>query len=157
MSERRDFLKLVAAGPAGALLLPLFAETGRGTLAADVECAAAALGKLPANIIYTKEQPGIWKGKEGGHIPSLTPAKSGDGLTLKVVTKHPMSETHYIVRHTVVGECGKVLGAKTFSWKDQPESTHEVKLEAGQKLDHVFVLSYCNLHDLWLAHVELKV
>ena len=157
MSERREFLKLVAAGPAGALLLPLFGETGRGTLAADVECAAGVLGKLPENFIYTKERPGAWKGKEGSHIPSVVAAKSADGLTLKLENKHGMTEQHYIVRHTVVGECGKVLGAKTFSWKDQPQSTHEIKLAAGEKLQHVFVLSYCSLHDLWLAHTEIKV
>ena len=40
MSERREFLKLLAATPAGAALIPLLAETGPGTLAADVECAA---------------------------------------------------------------------------------------------------------------------
>ena len=157
MSERREFLKLVAAGPAGALLLPLFAETGRGTLAADVECAAGILGKLPENIIYTKERPGAWKGKEGSHVPGVEVVKTADGLTLKLENKHGMAEDHYIVRHTVVGECGKVLGAKTFSWKDQPLSTHEIKLAAGEKLDHVFVLSYCNKHDLWMAHAELKV
>ena len=156
MSERREFLKLVAAGPAGALLLPLFAETGPGTLAADVECAAGVLGKLPENIIYTKERPGMWKGKEGSHIPSAEVKKADGGVTIKLENKHGMSEAHYIVRHTVVTECGKVLGAKTFTWKDQPVSTHEIKLAADGKCEHVFVLSYCNLHDLWLAHVPVK-
>ena len=117
-------MKLVAATPAGALLVPLFAETGKGTLAADVECAAGALGKLPQNIIYTKESPGVWKGKDGSHIPAVEVKKAGDVLTVTLQNKHPMSEAHYIVRHTVVAECGTVLGAKTFSWKDQPASTH---------------------------------
>ena len=157
MSERREFLKLVAASPAGALLVPLFAETGKGTLAADVECAAEVLGKLPENIIYTKERPGAWKGKDGSHIPSVAAEKSGDAIVVKLENKHGMTEAHYIVRHTIVAECGTVLGAKTFSWKDQPISTHEIKLAADAKTSHVFVLSYCNLHDLWLAHAELKV
>jgi superoxide reductase len=157
MSERREFLKLLAATPAGAALVPLFAETGKGTLAAEVECAAGVLGKLPENIIYTREHPGVWKGKEGSHIPSVAATKAGDKLVVKLENKHGMSEAHYIVRHTVVAECGEVLGAKTFSWKDQPVSTHEIKLPADGKTQHVFVLSYCNLHDLWLAHAELKV
>ena len=157
MSERREFLKLLAATPAGAALIPLFAETGKGTLAAEVECAAGLMGKLPENIIYTKEHPGVWKGKEGSHIPSLAAEKSGDKLVVKLENKHGMTEAHYIVRHTVVAECGEVLGAKTFSWKDEPISTHEIKLAADGKAQHVFVLSYCNLHDLWLAHAELKV
>ena len=157
MSERREFLKLVAAGPAGALLVPLFAETGRGTLAADVECAAEVLGKLPQNIIYTRQNPGVWKGKEGSHIPAVQVKKTDAGLTVTLTNKHPMSDEHYIVRHTVVGECGTVLGAKTFSWKDQPASTHEIKVAADGKVPHVYVLSYCNLHDLWVLHTELKV
>jgi superoxide reductase len=157
MSERREFLKLLAATPAGAALIPLFAETGKGTLAADVECVAGVMGKLPENIIYTKEHPGAWKGKEGSHIPSVAAEKSGGKLVVKLENKHGMTEAHYIVRHTVVTESGKVLGAKTFSWKDQPVSTHEIELAADGKAQHVFVLSYCNLHDLWLAHAELKV
>jgi superoxide reductase len=156
MSERREFLKLLAASPAGALLVPLFAETGRGTLAAEVACAAEVLGKLPQNIIYTKEQPGQWRGKEGSHIPQVEAKKAGEIVTLKLENKHPMSEQHYIVRHTVVAECGTVLGAKTFTWKDAPASNYEIKLTDG-KLPHLYVLSYCNLHDLWLAHTKLEV
>jgi superoxide reductase len=155
MSERREFLKLVAAGPAGAMLFPLLAATGRESLAADIACAAETLGKLPENIIYTKERPGVWKGKAGSHVPTLEAKKSAGGLTLTVANEHGMSEQHYIVRHTVVSETGQVLGAKTFTWKDKPVSTHEVKLPADAKPQHVFVLSYCSLHDLWLAHATI--
>jgi len=155
MSERRRFLKMVAAGPAGAILLPLLAETGQGTFAADVECAANALGKLPENIIYTECRQGAWKGKAGSHLPQVEAKKSGDKLKLDIETQHGMSEEHYIVRHTVVSECGKVLGAKTFSWKDDPESSYELELTG--KCQHVFVTSYCSLHDLWVAHAKLEV
>ena len=157
MSERREFLKLVAAGPAGAMLLPLLAETGRGTLAAEVECAAETLGKLPENIVYTRERPGAWKGKEKSHIPAVAAKEAGGVITLTLENSHGMSEEHYIVRHTVVGDCGTVLGAHTFSWKDKPISTHEIKLAADGKVPHVFVLSFCNLHDLWVAHTKLEV
>ena len=105
----------------------------------------------------TRRSTRRWKGKEGSHIPSVATEKAGDNLVVKLENKHGMSESHFIVRHTVVAECGMVLGAKTFSWKDQPISTHEIKLAADGKTQHVFVLSYCNLHDLWLAHAELKV
>ena len=154
MSERRRFLKLVAAGPAGALLLPLFSGTGKSTLAADVECAAESLGKLPENIIYTKARPGVWKGKEGGHIPVVSAKAAGDKISLNVETNHGMSEEHYIVRHSVVSDCGKVLGAKTFHWKDDPVSEYEFELKGECK--HLFVMSYCNLHDLWVAHTVLE-
>ena len=154
MSERRRFLKMVAAGPAGALLLPLFSQTGNSTLAADVECAAGTLGKLPENIIYTKERAGVWKGKEGGHVPEVAAKKNGNKFSLNVTTNHGMSEEHYIVRHSVVTDCGKVVGAKTFHWEDDPESEYEFELEG--KCKHLFVMSYCNLHDLWVAHTVLE-
>jgi len=155
MSERRRFLKMVAAGPAGALLLPLFSETGQGTLAAEVESAAEVLGKLPDNIIHSNAHPGVWKGKEGSHVPEVIVKKDGDKLSLSVETLHPMSEQHYIVRHTVVTDCGKVVGAKTFNWKDDPVSEYEYELKGDCK--ELYVMSFCNLHDLWVAPTMLKV
>ena len=156
MNERRSFLKMVAAGPAGALLLPLFSETGANTLGADMECAANVLGQLPKNIIYSEAQPGAWKGKAASHVPLVEAKKSGDKITLNLETQHGMSESHYIVRHTVVNGLGEVLGAKTFHWDDDPVSTYEIAVpSAGCKRNNLFVMSYCNLHDLWLAQTKL--
>ena len=154
MNERRKFLKLVAAGPAGALLLPIFAETGKETMGADLDSAACAVGKLPDNIIYSKAHPGVWKGKGGSHIPQVSVKKSGSKFSLNVETKHGMSEKHYIVRHTVVADCGKVVGANTFHWDDKPVSEYEFELEG--KCKQLFVMSYCNMHDLWVAQTVIE-
>jgi len=156
MGERRAFLKMVAAGPAGALLLPMLSETGRGTLAAELEGSAESLGKLPENIIFSKAVPGVWKGKEGGHLPQVSCKKAEGKLVIDVATQHPMSEKHYIVRHTVVSQGGKVLGAKTFNWSDEPKSSYVIDLSDECVGKPVFVTSYCNLHDLWLAEVKLE-
>jgi desulfoferrodoxin (superoxide reductase-like protein) len=156
MNERRQFLKMVAAGPAGAALLPLFAQTGQCSATQDVEQVAETLGRLPANIIYTKDHQGVWKGKSGSHLPQLNAERSGDKLKLTVTTKHGMVASHYIVRHTVVDGSGEVLGAKTFNWKDKPVSTYEIDLPAGGKRG-LFVMSYCSKHDLWLAQTQLDV
>ncbi|MHB8968950.1 MAG: desulfoferrodoxin family protein [Pirellulaceae bacterium] len=157
MSERREFLKLLAAGPAAGILVPLMANTGQNTLAAEVESVAELLGRIPENIIYTKERPGAWKGKDGSHVPLVQAVKDGDLLKLTVETKHGMSDAHYIVRHVIISEKGEVLGSKTFSPKDKPVSTYEVKLEGVGDSSSVFVTSFCNLHDLWLAHTKLEV
>ena len=158
MNERRSFLKMLAAGPAGALLVPLFAQTGSNTLAADTESVANIMGRLPQNVIFTDKSQGVWKGKAGSHVPVINVEKAGGVIKLNLQTKHAMSEKHYIVRHTVVNGLGEVLGAKTFHWKDEPVSTHEIKIPSGgAKAGELFVMSYCNLHDLWLAHTKLKV
>ena len=157
MSERREFLKLLAAGPAAGILVPMLAETGQNTFAQEVESIVELLGRIPENIIYTKERPGAWKGKEGSHVPVVAAMKQGEVLKLTVETKHGMSEAHHIVRHVIVAETGEVLGGKTFSWKDKPVSTYEIKVSALGKTQHVFVTSFCNMHDLWLAHTKLEV
>ena len=157
MNERRQFLKMVAAGPAGAALLPFFAQTGQCSVAEDLEQVAESLGRLPENIIYTKDHQGVWKGKSGSHLPRLAAERAGGKLKLTVATKHGMSEPHYIVRHTVVDGGGEVLGAKTFSWKYKPVSTYEVDLPAGGKSQSLFVMSYCSKNDLWLVQVQLNV
>ena len=157
MSERREFLKLLAAGPAAGILVPLLADTGRNTLAAEVESVAELLGRLPENIIYTKERPGAGKARTGATCRWSKRSKIGDLLKLTVETKHGMSDAHYIVRHVIISEKGEVLGAKTFSPKDKPVSTYEVKLEGLGDSASVFVTSFCSLHDLWLAHTKLEV
>ena len=116
-----------------------------GVVALSVPAAAhAAESASFQNVVFTKENPGHWAGKEGGHVPAAT--VSGDTLTVR--TPHPMSDAHFIVSHTVVLDGGKYLDRATFTSKDQPVSTHT--LPAGYK-GGITVTSACNLHDLWAA------
>lgn len=131
MTDRRDFLKTAAAA---ASLLTL----------TSARLAFASEGSSYANIIYTKDNPGKWAGKEGSHAPQVTV----NGSTVAVMTKHPMSADHFIVRHTLVLEDGTFVGGKTFTPADKPESSFE--LPAGYK-GKIHVTSFCNLHDFWLA------
>ena len=87
---------------------------------------AEEFGSIPENIIYTKERPGVWKGKDGSHLPVVTSTKEGAVLKVTVETKHGMSDAHFIVRHVIISEAGEVLGAKTFTPKDKPVSTHDI-------------------------------
>ena len=128
---RRDFLKgslavaAVAAASGPALL--------RGATA------------FPAGLIYTKDAPGRWAGKEGTHAPKATV----EGKIVKVVTPHGMSEKHYIVKHTLMTPEGKVLGEKTFAPTDTAaESSYP--LPDGFK-GTLWATSFCNLHDFWLT------
>ncbi len=131
--RRRDIAKSVLIG-AAAVAVPGAAR-------------AAESGSF-LNVVFTKDNPGHWAGKEGGHVPVAT--ISGDILTVR--TPHPMSDAHFIVSHTVVLDGGKYLDRATFTSKDQPVSTHT--LPAGYK-GGISVTSACNLHDLWAATITV--
>ena len=131
--RRRDIAKTVLAG-AAALSVPSVARAADGT-------------NLP-NVVFTKDNPGHWAGKEGAHVPVATVS----GSTLTVHTPHPMSDAHFIVSHTVVLEGGKYLDRATFTSKDQPTSTHT--LPADYK-GSITVTSACNQHDLWVATITV--
>ena len=131
MYDRRDFLKTTVAA---ASVLAI----------SSVPRAFAAGTAMYTNIIYTKDNPGIWAGKEGSHVPEVTVT----GSKITVVTKHPMTDKHFIVRHTIVLEDGTYVGGTTFTPADKPESSYE--LPAGYK-GKIYATSFCNQHDFWLT------
>jgi len=73
------------------------------------------------------------------------------GSKVVVVTNHPMSQEHYIVRHTLLLADGTFVGTKTFTPADKPESTYD--LPNGYK-GKIYVSSFCNLHDFWLLETK---
>ena len=135
MNDRREFLKTAALA---ATTLTL-ASTG---------VAFASPPENLTNIIYTADNPGKWEKKVGLHTPQVTIT----GSTVAIATKHPMSEDHYIVRHTLVMQDGTVVGATTFTPADKPESSYE--LPAGYK-GKIYATSFCNLHDFWLSEATV--
>lgn len=130
MHDRRDFLKTTAAAAS--------------VLAISSVPQALASGAKYTNIIYTKENPGRWADVVGSHSPQVTVT----GSKVAVVTKHPMSDKHFIVRHTLVLEDGTYVGSMTFTPTDKPESSYD--LPAGYK-GKFYVTSFCNQHDFWLV------
>lgn len=135
MTNRRDFFKKTALFTAGAVL-----ATGKTAFAGG--------SSMPLGVIYTRENPGKWAKKVGSHAPKV---RVEDGK-VTIQTVHPMTEKHYIVRHTLVTTDGKVIGAKTFYPSDKrAESSYQVEAGAGSKF---YATSFCNLHDFWLTEVK---
>jgi superoxide reductase len=132
MIDRREFLKtsaVAASAVAVASSAPVFAGDPAPS---------------HAGIVYTEQQQGKWQGKAGSHAPKVTVAEG----KVSVVTEHPMTEAHFIVRHTVVLADGTVVGGKTFSAADKPESSFDLPADYKGK---VCATSFCNLHDLWVT------
>jgi len=149
MGTRRDFLKRGKdALPVG--VASLFLATGVDTAAAEVETVGNLLGQLPKNIVYTKSNEGVWKGKAGSHVPKVS-VNGGQG---KIVTAHGMSPQHYIVRHTLLSDEGEVLFGHTFAYDDNQAASEFAasKVRSGKIY---YALSFCNKHDLWLAEIQV--
>ena len=106
---------------------------------------ARASKQTSAGIIYTKDNPGKWKGKEGSHVPKI----SVEGRKVTVTTPHPMSQGHYIVRHTLVLKDGSVIGENTFFPVKDTKAVSNFELPEGYK-SSFYATSFCNLHDLWV-------
>jgi len=135
MRGRREFLK-------GSLVVA-------GLAVAGSPARVQAASMFPVGLIYTKEAPGRWAGKEGSHAPKVTV----EGRNVKVVTSHPMTEKHFIVKHTLVTPEGKTIGEKTFANTD-PAAESSYELPEGFK-GTLWVASFCNLHDLWVTELTI--
>lgn len=135
MNGRRELLK-------GSLVFAGAAILGR---AVPVQAA----GTFPVALIYTREAPGRWAGKEGAHAAKVTM----EGRSVRVVTPHPMTPKHFIVKHTLVTPEGKFIGEKTFeNTNPAAESSYEVPEGFRGTL---WATSFCNLHDLWLTEFTI--
>lgn len=138
MNNRRNFLKsgvLLASGMA--VSAPLLARSRK-----EHE------PKFPG-VIYTEDDPGKWEGKQDHHVPHVTV----EGNSITIYTDHPMSEIHYIVRHTLVDKNGKVLGSKTFYPEDDKAVSHFTV--AAEFHGTLYATSFCNKHDFWLKEFEV--
>ncbi len=144
MIDRREFLKTTAVAASAVAVASSTTVLAGETAISSAKISDGMSPEMPAGIVYTEQQQGQWQGKAGTHAPKVTVA---DGK-VTVVTEHPMTEPHFIVRHTVVLANGKVLGGKTFSHTDKPTSSFD--LPAGYK-GKICATSFCNLHDLWVT------
>ena len=132
MMDRRGFIKASSLA-AVSLAFPGLADARGTTLC------------YPPGVFYTRKYPGVWAKKVGSHAPRV----KVEGCKVTIITLHPMSRKHYIVRHTLVTEDGEVLGAKTFTPEDKkPVSTYDIPKGKGKRF---YATSFCNLHDFWIT------
>lgn len=110
---------------------------------------ASAASQSFSGIVYTNANPGKWSKKIGSHAPLISIA----GSKVTVTTAHPMSQEHYIVRHTLVLEDGTVAGAKTFYPMQDTKAVSKFELPTGYKAKF-YATSFCNLHDLWVTESQ---
>jgi len=140
--ERRNFIKFTLAGIGASAVAPAMA--------------LAEPAKLPAgaDIYYTKDAPGRWSGKVATHLPSIQVEKSGEKVTVKVVTAHEVKGyEHYIVKHVLLDKDYKFINEYLFDPTKDKEPVSTFTLENYQ--GPIYALSLCNKHDLWLNSAEV--
>ncbi|RLT90664.1 desulfoferrodoxin family protein [Ketobacter sp. GenoA1] len=142
--ERRTFFALGLAGVAGSVV------ASRTALSADTPADSALATKLAGSVYYTKDNPGRWSAKAGGHAPVV---ESRKGMVM-VTTPHEMNGyEHYIVKHTLFDKDMKVIGETLFDPMQVKAavSQYEIKDYSGI----AYALSMCNLHDCWLTEFTI--
>lgn len=130
--DRRGFIRLSLAGAATGIIAPQAAL-------------AASPASMAGGVYYTKDAPGRWSKKVGGHLPQIQVA----GGKIEVVTPHEMKgHEHYIIKHMVLDGDFNFLDERMFDpTKDKtPLSQHDLKGYSGR----IHVLSVCNKHDTWM-------
>ncbi|MCK9637229.1 MAG: twin-arginine translocation signal domain-containing protein [Methylobacter tundripaludum] len=139
--DRRDFIRLSAAGVGAGMVAPAMALADSGKQAAG-------------SIYYTKDAPGRWSDKVATHLPNIEIEKAGGKVAVKIVTAHEMKGyEHYIVKHVLLDQNYKFIDEYLFNPdKDKAAiSTFTLHDYSGP----IYALSMCNRHDLWLNGTEV--
>lgn len=111
-----------------------------------------AVRLLAGKLVYSAQSPGRWAGKEPGHVPHMRVQRTDDEVQVQVVTRHPMSADHYIVKHMVLDAQFDILAETLFDYSfDYPQSHHRLKGVSGR----LFAVSLCNIHDSWLSWTDV--
>ena len=139
--NRRHFIKTTLTGSAVGFVAP-------GLVKADT-------AELEGSVYYTRNKPGRWARKLEGHLPRIEIEKTEGAVKVKVTTAHEMKGyEHYIIKHVLLDENYGFVDEKLFDPNRDalPVSEFTLKDSATRK---VYVLSLCNLHDLWLNSADI--
>lgn len=140
--QRREFLQAGALAAGAVLLTPTRAR-------------AFELNDLAGGLFYTAESPGRWAGKQGGHAPNLSVRDGDDGRILQVVTGHEMRAfEHYIIKHVVLNDQFRFVTENLFDPTTGKAPVSEFHI--GNYRGRLHVLSVCNIHDTWMASIDLQ-
>lgn len=138
--DRRNFVRLAVVGSATGIIAP--------------KAVLASADSMAGGIYYTKDAPGRWSKKVGGHLPNLDVSKGKQGTIIQVVTPHEMrGYEHYIVKHIVLNQDFEFIAEKMFNPAKNEAPSSEFSL--GKYNGRIHVLSVCNLHDTWLNLVDV--
>lgn len=134
--NRRGFIRLSALGAATGIVAPT--------------AVLASTASMAGGVYYTKDAPGRWSKKVGGHLPTIEVS----GKKIQVTTSHGMSGyEHYIIKHMILNDKFEFIDEIMFDpMKDKAPIS---QFDLGKYTGRIHVLSACNKHDTWLNIAEV--
>ena len=145
--DRRKFIRLAFGGAAAGIVAPKL-------VLANSSDSLSAASNMAGGLYYTKEAPGRWAKKVGGHLPNIKVLKSDSGAVVKVVTAHGMDPyAHYIVKHIVLDSDFNFIAEHMFDPTKDKAPISEIPV--GNYRGVINILSVCNKHDTWLNTAEV--
>jgi len=149
--DRRKFMRFAFSGAAAGLAASTLAPT---RVLASTSTSAETESKMAGGVYYTKESPGRWAKKIGGHLPNIEVVKGDSATVVKIVTAHEMDPyAHYIVKHMVLDSDFNFIAEHMFDPTTDKAPISEISV--GTYRGVVNVLSVCNKHDTWLNTAEV--
>jgi superoxide reductase len=138
--DRRNFFQISMVVAGAGVVAPTHALAGREKY------------PMAGGVYYTKDAPGRWSKKIGGHLPSIEFNKTNGKIIIRVITAHEMNGyEHYIVKHVLLDNNYNFIDEYMFNpiKESEPISTFTLDSYKGT----LFALSMCNKHDLWLNEI----
>ena len=140
--NRRHFVGLSMFGAGAVMMLPKLILAGLPE------------SPLAGGVFYTKDHPGRWIGKAGGHVPVIAVEKREGDVKIQVTTPHEMKgHEHYIIKHILLDQKYGFIQEKLFDPSKDKAAVSEFTLKDYS--GPLYTLSLCNLHDLWLNMIEV--
>ncbi|MGA8260911.1 MAG: desulfoferrodoxin family protein [Arenicellales bacterium] len=140
--NKREFIRIGIAGSAGALFVP------SDLMAGMVEPALKT--KLAGGVYHTATAFGRWnQALADHHLPMF----DKQGTSLHVATNHPMNAYgHWIIKHQLLDSNFNFITEHIYdpTSDKKPETTFDVGGHSGV----LYVLTMCNVHDLWVNATE---
>ena len=134
--NRRGFIRLSALGATAGIIAPT--------------SVLASSSNMAGGVYYTKDAPGRWSKKVGGHLPTIEVSEK----KIQVTTSHGMTGyEHYIIKHTILNDKFEFITENMFDpMKDKAPIS---QFDLGDYAGRIHVLSACNKHDTWLNIADI--
>jgi superoxide reductase len=145
--DKRSFIRFGLVGSTVGIIAP------KPVFAAAMDSGLAS--KLAGGVFHTEDAFGRWnKGVAEHHLPSLEKRVSGSMVELHVATNHPMSAyAHYIIKHELLNADFHFMQEHLYN--PSSDKAPVAMFDIGTYKGAVYVLTMCNVHDLWLNMIEV--